>query len=805
MLFSLLILTSAILACSWNFGPEVPELSAILDTPTVVHLPSITPILRSTPAPTMIPLVKIEDADQALFNGDWEMALLEYSTVYERFKGADGESENASAALLGLGRTQLNMGHYEAALETLNLFVVNYPGASQQASAHFVSAQAYEALSNYVEAAESYNQYLENRPGLIDSYVLEWRGDALAAAGNHQTAIDDYQSSMAAPRLDSTLPIELKIANSYAALGDYDTALLAYQDIYTRSNNEYTKANVDIKIGNIYLDLGLTDEAYGYYFDAIENYPLSFDSYQALVYLVESGYPVNDFNRGLVDYFAGQYSLAIAAFDRYLNTSAEHAGTAYYYRGLAFRALDDPVSAVASWEILIQSYLASEFWDDAWEEKAYTLWAYLDQYSAAAETMLEFVEDYPTHTRAAEFLFDAAQISERNRELKNAAEIWERIPPEYPSSAYSPRAIFLAGISYYRVEEFDLALAAFEWLLNSSADPGTKASAYFWMAKSFYALGSDDNADLFFNNAANADPTGYYSERARDQLMGLVEFQPPVMFDLAFDLSTERENAETWMHSVFAIPEAINLSHLGELVNDMRVVRGTELWNLGLYEMARLEFEALRADIKLSPIDNYRLANYLLDLGLYRTAIFSARQVLDINDMGDAETLTAPNLFNHLRFGSYYKELILPAGDNYGFHPLFLFSILRQESLFEGFVRSSAGAQGLMQIMPATAQDIISKGVWPPGYDVDSLYRPVVNIELGVDYLDSLLQYFNGDIYAALAAYNAGPGNAQIWYNLAGGDQDLFLEVIRFEETRNYIKGIYEVFSIYRRLYDRSP
>jgi len=57
----------------------------------------------------------------------------------------------------------------------------------------------------------------------------------------------------------------------------------------------------------------------------------------------------------------------------------------------------------------------------------------------------------------------------------------------------------------------------------------------------------------------------------------------------------------------------------------------------------------------------------------------------------------------------------------------------------------------------------------------------------------------------ALAAYNGGPGNAAIWKELAGDDPDLFLEVIRFEETRSYIKGIYEIFTIYRNLYDRTP
>ena len=803
--FPVLILTAITAACSWTTVLNPGDIVNIQETATMTAPLSATPTPPSTPIPTLIPMIKINNADTALFYGEWEKAIKEYQAILESNEDSGDQIENKPAALLGLGRTLFNIGHYEEALEYLKSLVDKYPDSIQLAGAHFTAAKTYQALELYDDAAESYQRYLDLRSGLIDSYVLEWRGDALAEAGDLLVAIDVYQSSITAPRLGSTLPVELKIANTYAALGDYDTALLVYQDIYTRTTDDYTKAHVDVQVGNILFELGMLDDAYESYIDAVKNYPLSYDSYQALVFLVESGYPVSEFDRGLVDYFAGQYSLAIAAFDRYLSSSSENAGTAYYYRGLAFRALDDPESALDSWEVLIQSFQASEFWDRAWEETAYTQWAYLNQYAEATETLLNFVEDNPTHSRAAEFLFDAAQIAERDMELAKAAGIWDRIPPEYPSSELVQRAIFLAGISYYRIGNYNAAQAAFNWLLNSASEPGIKAKGYFWLAKAYSAVGDDASEESFLNFAANADPTGYYSDRARDFLVGMDAFEPPVMLDLAFEMGAEREFAENWVRSVFVIPEAIDLSNPGPLLNDMRFVRGTELWNLGQYEMARSEFEAIREEITSSPMDNFRLANYLVDLGLYRTAIFSARQLLDLNDMDDAETLSAPVYFNHLRFGSYYKDLIFSAGEKYGFDPLFLFSVLRQESLFEGFVRSSAGAQGLMQIMPATAEDILSKGVWPADYSVDDLYRPVVNINLGVDYLDSLRQYFDGDLYLTLAAYNAGPGNAQIWHNLAGDDPDLFLEIIRFEETRNYIKGVYEVFSIYKLLYDRSP
>ena len=173
--------------------------------------------------------------------------------------------------------------------------------------------------------------------------------------------------------------------------------------------------------------------------------------------------------------------------------------------------------------------------------------------------------------------------------------------------------------------------------------------------------------------------------------------------------------------------------------------------------------------LKPMPSQSYRLANHLLELGLYRSAIMAARQVLDLAGLSDADTLNAPAYFNHLRFGPYFSELVLPAAQQYGIHPLLLFSLMRQESLFEGFVRSSAAASGLMQIMPATGEQIASDLGWPANFTSQDLSRPQVSIILGADYLRSQLDNFDGDIYATLAAYNGGPGNALQWKKLAPG------------------------------------
>ena len=90
---------------------------------------------------------------------------------------------------------------------------------------------------------------------------------------------------------------------------------------------------------------------------------------------------------------------------------------------------------------------------------------------------------------------------------------------------------------------------------------------------------------------------------------------------------------------------------------------------------------------------------------------------------------------------------------------------------------------------------------WPINFNSDQIYRPVLSIALGSYYLASNRGSLSGDLYAALAAYNGGLGNALDWQKLAQGDPDLFLESVRFEETRQYIRNISAIYIIYRRLY----
>jgi soluble lytic murein transglycosylase len=776
---------------------ETPPVS---DETPLVDTSALAPT-GPTPTPILPRLQSTISGDNYYFYGDWESAIVSYEATL----ATASTEEEGSSALLGLGRVYYQKGDYQKALDYLRLLVASYPDCSIIHKAYFALAETYTALDRHLEAADAYQLYLGRRPGIIDSYIQNSRGDELSAAGESNKAIEAYQAAIAAGTAADLDSLQLKIGEEYASQKDHNTAIVIFNDVYSRSTNDYAKARADYLLGLSYLELGQNDLAAAAFQDAVVKYPLSYDSYLALVEMVDRGFAVNDLDRGLVDYYAGQYSYAVEAFDRYLSDpEAAERGTALYYKGFSQRAMGLHEEALLSWNELIRDFPDHTYYDEAWEFKAYSLWFYLGRYDEAVQTLQDFVSQNPYHPRAAEFLFDAGRVEELTGDLASASAIWKRVFNEYPTSSYALESLFRCAISQVRLGSYDQALITLAALRDASQDFEELSRALFWMGKIYTYQGNPDAAQAAWSEAANADPTGYYSERARDLLQSRAPFTPPQDYDLGYDVQAEKLTAQAWIKSTFSIPQDTNLDGLGLLAGDPRVIRGTELWDLGLYNEAKAEFETLRNEVSFDAISSYRLANYFLDLGMYRPAIFAARSVLDAAGMSDAETMNAPAYFNYVRFGSYYSDLIIPAAQEYGFHPLLLFSVVRQESLFEGFVRSTAGARGLMQIIPSTGAERADQEGWPPDYTAEDLYRPQVSIKLGTAYLSFLRTYFDGDLYAALAAYNAGPGNAAIWLDEAKGDQDLFLEVIRFTETQTYLKNISEIFAIYRRIYSRT-
>ncbi|MBE0494555.1 MAG: transglycosylase SLT domain-containing protein [Thiomicrospira sp.] len=156
-----------------------------------------------------------------------------------------------------------------------------------------------------------------------------------------------------------------------------------------------------------------------------------------------------------------------------------------------------------------------------------------------------------------------------------------------------------------------------------------------------------------------------------------------------------------------------------------------------------------------------------------------------------------------LRFPTPYKEPVMQNASKNNIEAAWIYSIMRRESAYQTHARSSAGAVGLMQLMPGTAQ-YVGKKLGYSRQQYRNLLDAQSNIELGSAYLAYLLARYNGHLVMATAAYNAGPKRVDHWikghHNLAA---DQWVDSIPFSETRKYVKAIMEYKVVFETLLDQ--
>jgi soluble lytic murein transglycosylase len=142
-----------------------------------------------------------------------------------------------------------------------------------------------------------------------------------------------------------------------------------------------------------------------------------------------------------------------------------------------------------------------------------------------------------------------------------------------------------------------------------------------------------------------------------------------------------------------------------------------------------------------------------------------------------------------LRFVAPYREQAQQAARENQIDEAWVFGLMRQESRFVNVARSSVGASGLMQIMPATAR-WIAKRLGIKRFDPVDMRDPARNIQFGAYYLKHIQTSLDGSPVLATAAYNAGPSRAQRWRDARSMEAAVYIESIPFAETRDYVKKV---------------
>jgi soluble lytic murein transglycosylase len=377
---------------------------------------------------------------------------------------------------------------------------------------------------------------------------------------------------------------------------------------------------------------------------------------------------------------------------------------------------------------------------------------------------------------ASEAMYLRARHLEDVRRDAEAMEAFRALAARFPAREVAGSALWRVGwLAYLRG---DMRGAEQSWTRLRSA-PGGRAhrlAAVYWSGRIQDQQGARDAARQLYGTLLEEAPRSYYGVLAEQRLAG------------ARDLV--RPTGEPSIH--------LPANPRDALAGDPGFARVDLLRRLGLVDLALVELEDV---VRRSAGDSQRL--YGLTGAYVEDERYDlALRIMRANFAGLAATGNPgiPRAFWEMLYPFAWRAEVEQAAGRARVDPFLVAAVVREESNYYPRAVSRAGARGLMQLMPATAQPLAVGRGWPfRGGDL--LDEPAANVELGTSFLAGLLREF-GDPRLALAAYNAGPRRARQWWQARRGDDvEVFVEEIPFDETRFYVKRVMLSWEEYRRLY----
>lgn len=326
---------------------------------------------------------------------------------------------------------------------------------------------------------------------------------------------------------------------------------------------------------------------------------------------------------------------------------------------------------------------------------------------------------------------------------------------KYPNGQFSADALYNLFIAkYLQKKYYDAQRLGF---LHIKKFPNVKSSAAvtYYMGKIAYKLKHYESANNYYKQVIKNYPDDYYAYRAHYNLykddgpLPFLELQgKPVVFPYTKSLDSNL---------------VVKLAHLKD------------------YDLVE---ELCRHDKFIQSWIAYQKRNYTISIILARNGM---------------EELTVKPEYSDLRWRlvyplHYYSTVEKVKGNN---NPIILESIIKEESHFNPKAKSSVGAIGLMQLMPATYEEVVKKHNLPANLETETS-----NITAGSLYYEGLKKVLgNKDLYA-ITAYNGGIGSVANWLSkLIYNDTDEFVEQIPYPETKNYVKKVLRTYWMYGNIY----
>lgn len=634
--------------------------------------------------------------------------------------------------------------------------------------------RAYARLHELSEVPESFAERGEAAPlPILEDYRAFWMARSLEDMGEERGAAAAYQALL----ITSDNPIlhhsaRLRLAALYRADDQPAKALPLYEEQMAYSPDQAPQL--------LYLLATTSAEAKDpqgaqiWRMKLLANHPKSRQALESLGKLPSKSDATIDYAAAQVHHGHGQFAQAIKGFQRFVR---EHPRD--------HRVAEADFMLARSYQGAGQYAKAEKTFKEVYDKYGRPSALYRiagikvrrDQEDEAIATYEHLAKRFPQHDLADNALWQAAKALERNNHFDQAEQYYRHLAENYPESKYRDEAGWSVGFTFYCRQDYHKAQVVFESLSKLAREPHIIDQCLFWAGKSADKLGSEAEATAFYRRAAIGFPRSYYSARAvklgyldQVQLKG-------------------RPTAIRRFHTKdVAILESADHLHRAEALYalGMRQLSGTEM-----HYAARANRDNLAA-LKIVR-DRYEALGFL-----NRALRLSMRIFVDGQEPDELPRI----------YPAYYWDQIVAAAAEAEIDPFLVLSVIRQESTFNEDAVSRAGALGLMQIMPQTGSKMASK-LGMHRFERRSLFDPDISIRLGSYFLgDQVRQFTEGPTAElgyelGLAAYNAGPVNAQKWLKrFPYEDIDAFIERIPFKETRLYVKLVLKNYTIYKALSD---
>jgi len=693
-----------------------------------------------------------------------------------------------------------------------------YPGTTWYKRALFLNEQAWIRLDQPDEAAASMLRVRTEYPEMADYAVhllAEYRfssGRYSEAAALYGMLVRDYPKSSLRQRAEFGRAMGL--LESYAYVQSID-AFRSFLD--ANPDSEYAPA------AGLGLGRALTAEAR--FAEAVKTYQELWieyagassdsDAVKALADLAAAGVDVpaftNDqlYERGKILSRPNYYDKAMEVFTTLLgrNLAGPRRADVMVRSGIALFNLNRRAESAEILDKMVRSFPSDARTPDAlyWLGRSA---AKLGDYDTALKSYQKLLDRFPENEWADDALFYMGTIYRETGDLKKALRCYNRMGVDYPASKYADSAVWWRAWAWYTAGDYHKTEQTLQELIHAYPRSFLVNQARYWQGRAAEKAGKPSRAKTYYEKVLRSGPYTYYGHRAEERLENMAS-------SVAAETdSPAGEGADVCRTAACA----------EDLLGEYEMEEGPPVWTAETKQMLAAE-PAFRKTLELMSLNMKKDA--ARELWLLQTSkprrrgmlIGLSKAFFELGDFGRSLQLVLRNYDRYLdrswdgtpddlwllAYPQGYWDSIVAHARKYGQDPYLVAAVIREESQFVADALSPAGARGLMQVMPSTGE-WVAKRIKLDGFDRGKLFDPDTAVQIGTWYIGHLMKQFKGDPLLMAAAYNAGPDAVAGWISKNGynGERDVFVEMIPFSETRNYVKKVLRNYSEYKRIYGKT-